>query len=205
MLEDLWAGLAPADCETKRWAAVLDDLLARYGEEHRHYHTHQHLEEMAALLQRERARLQAPRVVFLAMFFHDAVLVSGARDNEEESAALARRQLDGWLEPASLARIEELVLATRSHESAPTDIDRTLLVDADMAILGAPRARYHAYARGIRAEYAHVPDELYVAGRGRFLEGILARPHIYGDPALRGELEQRARANLAAELSAGLG
>lgn len=201
MLTSLWNDLRPATCDERAWSVELDELRARYGEARRHYHTLVHLGEMVALLERERARLAQRTEVLLAAFYHDAVLVPGAKDNEAQSAELARERLAGRLAPDRVERVAGLVLATQTHEVEAGDADRTLLLDADMAILGAPRERYREYARGIRAEYRHVPGPLYRAGRRRFLEAVLARPVIFGDPVLRAELEGAARANLAAELA----
>ena len=50
--------------------------------------------------------------------------------------------------------------------------------------------------RRIRREYAHVAEPTYRAARRHVLEQFLARPEIYGVPAIRAELEASARANL---------
>ena len=71
-----------------------------------------------------------------------------------------------------------------------------VLLDADLAILGASEDRYARYARDIRAEYAWVPDADYRAGRSRVLQHFLALPRIYFTDVMFEEGEQRARANL---------
>lgn len=202
MLERLWESLRPADAPVSVWRAIFDELAARYREPHRHYHDLTHLAEMAALLEGEAARLVDRTAVLLAMCFHDAVLAPGARDNEARSADLARAQLAALLPAATVARIDALVRATAGHDHDRADGDRTLLVDADLAILAAPAARFAAYERGVRAEYGHLPDPVFAAGRRRFLEGMLARPAIFGDPVLAPRLEPAARANLRASLAA---
>ena len=55
--------------------------------------------------------------------------------------------------------------------------------------------------RSVRREYAHVDDADWQLGRSAVLRGLLDRPHLYA-PAL--ELhgwDNRARANMAAELA----
>jgi predicted metal-dependent HD superfamily phosphohydrolase len=70
-------------------------------------------------------------------------------------------------------------------------------VDIDLAILGAPEARFAQYERQIRQEYAHVPELLFRVRRRAILGSFLDRAEIYGTPVLHRQLEARARANLA--------
>lgn len=198
MLAPLFDRLRPETVAPDRWRAIFDELCARYREPHRRYHDLEHLTEMTGLLVREEARLADPFAVMMAAFFHDAVLAAGARDNEQRSAVLARALLGPLLPAPTTARIAALILATRGHDHDDADHDRTLLIDADLAILAAPPARFRAYELGVRAEYGYLADDIFAAGRRHFLAGLLARPIIFGDAALRAELEPAARANLAA-------
>ncbi len=54
-----------------------------------------------------------------------------------------------------------------------------VLIDADLAILGASPANYQDYARKIRQEYAWVAVEDYRHGRTKILEKMLSRRRIY--------------------------
>ena len=73
---------------------------------------------------------------------------------------------------------------------------------AVLTVLGAAPARFAQYVRQVRAEYAHVPDAAFRAGRRAILAGFLARPRLYLTDAYRATLEARARGNLAAALAA---
>ena len=53
----------------------------------------------------------------------------------------------------------------------------------------------------VRAEYAHLSDEEFTAGRIAVLERLLALPQLYRLPVLAERWNERARANLAAELA----
>jgi predicted metal-dependent HD superfamily phosphohydrolase len=88
-------------------------------------------------------------------------------------------------------------MATRHATATPATGDEALLVDLDLAILGAERARFAEYGRQIRSEYAHVPAAEFRAKRSAVLAAFLARDPIYRTPRLRAELETRARKNLA--------
>jgi predicted metal-dependent HD superfamily phosphohydrolase len=189
--------------------AVLAELVAAYGDPGRHYHALGHITELLGLLDRHGRAIAERDAVELAIFFHDAVYAPLRADNEAASAALARERLGALgLDARLIARVEELVLATRHLEpagggapgSGAGDPDLDQLVDLDLAILASPRPTYAAYARAIRAEYAAVADDRYRAGRRRVLEGFLARGHIYRSPHLRALWEAAARANLAWEI-----
>ena len=74
--------------------------------------------------------------------------------------------------------------------------EEALFLDCDMAVLGAAPAAYDAYERGVAQEYAALPPELYAAGRRRFLEGLLAREHLFLSERFRLRYEHAARENL---------
>ena len=133
------------------------ELLTRYSEPHRAYHTLQHLGECLALLARERDTAERPAEVAVALWFHDAIYDIGRHDNEERSADWARRAMvAAGAAPGAAERVHALVMATR-HDAQPVGADARLLVDIDLAILGADTARFAEYETRIRREYAHVP------------------------------------------------
>ena len=75
------------------------------------------------------------------------------------------------------------------------------MVSIDLSILGADPATYEAYAEAIRAEYAHVPEDAYRAGRARVLEYFAAAPVLFADPGFASVFDAPARRNLAAEIA----
>lgn len=176
-----------------------EDLLARWREPHRRYHTAGHL---AAVLDRleelgaERYAADPPAVV-LAAWFHDAVYEPRADDNEERSAALAERLLPAGPRRGEVAR---LVRLTARHDPAPGDTNGAALCDADLAVLAGPPGRYAAYAAAVRQEYAFVPDDTFRAARAAVLTHLLALPALFHTPYGRAHWEPTARRNLHAEL-----
>jgi len=91
------------------------------------------------------------------------------------------------------------VFATAGHVAA--DVDAAVLLDADLAILGAEPAAYSAYVHGVRLEYHHVAPPQWVVGRAAVLRSFLDRPAIFATPHMAATREARARANLSAELA----
>jgi predicted metal-dependent HD superfamily phosphohydrolase len=161
------------------------EVLQRYAEPHRRYHTVRHLRAVLGALTRWCSTALPPSLL-LAALWHDAVYDPKAHDNEEQSAALV-----------SDRRAQQLILATKKHEPLDSGQDMSPLLDADLWILGAPPRVYRRYATLIRQEYAHVSDDDYRAGRAAVLERFLQRPRLYFGEFP--EREARARENLHAE------
>lgn len=182
-------------------------LWARYAQPHRVYHTGIHLAEAWTALQQVTGGAPAP-AARLALWFHDAVYDPRRDDNEAASARLAVAELTSARTPprsaALVAQVERLVLATAAHVAEPDDTGdqsaAAALLDADLWILAAPRARYEECALQVRREYAHVGDELFAAGRSAILRDLLAREHLYATPVGR-SWAAAARANMARELT----
>jgi predicted metal-dependent HD superfamily phosphohydrolase len=192
-------GASPADAYP-----VFDQLVVAYSAPERHYHNLEHLAEMFRVADRLSAHADDPAAVRLAIWFHDAVYDPRAKDNERRSGELAAEQLGRLGVPAAtVERVVRLVNVTAHLASAdpPADRDAAVLLDADLAILGAAEERYRRYAADVRKEYAFVPEADYRAGRSAVLRQFLARPRIFVHPVTFEEGEARARANLTAELA----
>ena len=100
----------------------------------------------------------------------------------------------------SRARVHGLIMAT-CHDALPDTPDAQVLVDIDLAILGADAVRFDAYESEVRAEYAFVPDFLFRRTRKKILRGFLDRPTIYSTRYFQEKLEKKARENLARSLA----
>ena len=69
-------------------------------------------------------------------------------------------------------------------------------------MLAAGPERYAEYTAGVRREYAHVSDEDFRRGRAEVLRALLAGGHLFRTTTGRRMWEERARANVEAELAA---
>ncbi len=184
------------------------DLLARWAEPARRYHTTRHLVEMFwALEELEEASQIDDRqgsVARLAAWFHDAIHDPGARagSNEADSAALARDTLAQLgTGDDHIDTIDRLIRITVSHDADDAEPLEAAFHDADLWILSAPEDRFDGYCHQVREEYAHVSDTAYRHGRAAILEPLLHRDTIYRtSPALHG-WETPARINLGRELA----
>ncbi|MFE2940175.1 hypothetical protein ACFXKG_14110 [Streptomyces sp. NPDC059255] len=178
-----------------------DDLLARWAEPQRRYHTTAHLTAVLDRVDTLAAYAEDPALVRLAAWFHDAVYRPDRSENEERSARLAERALpEAGLSAAGTAEVARLVRLTAGHATAPGDRNGAVLCDADLAVLASAPDAYAAYTTAVREEYGFVPDPEFRAGRAAVLEQLLALPALFRTPYGEREWEARARANMAAEL-----
>jgi len=207
-----WDAVAARGTNPRRAESVFEDIVSRHRQPHRRYHglrhvvwVVRHVHELAE----QAGPIDVP-VALAAAFLHDAIYEPTADDNEERSAQLAINQLGaiGWPdEDVELAA--SCVLATAGHFDDPDAGEddgtaarcRAIVLDADLAVLGADPAAYQAYATGVRAEYGHVDEATWRVRRSAVLQRLLARERLYLTAPAREWWEARARANLAAELS----
>jgi predicted metal-dependent HD superfamily phosphohydrolase len=178
-----------------------DDLLRRWSEPQRRYHTVAHLAAVLDRVDTLAAHADDLAVVRLAAWFHDAVYLPDRSENEERSARLAVRALtEAGVPQARTDEVARLVRLTVTHAPAPGDRDGAVLCDADLAILAAPPEAYAAYTAQVREEYAFVPDDAFRTGRADILRQLLALPRLFSTPHGSEAWEGPARRNLRAEL-----
>ena len=184
-----------------------NELAALYQAADRHYHGLAHIEAMLALAAEYRHLLHDPEAVEAAIWFHDAIYDSRAKDNEAKSAELAEKRLAGRVGPHRLARVAAMISATATHQLPPFRDenvldDAALLLDMDLATLGAEPAVFDAYEKAVRLEYGWVEEPMWRAGRSAVLQNFIARPHIFNTQIFRDRFEARARENLDRSLRA---
>lgn len=172
-------------------------LEAAYAENHRHYHTAEHIDQCLALLREYRDLAVNADEVELALLFHDAIYKPMSKSNEVDSAAWAHEFMVANAMDLPVAdRVSEFILAT-IHEAQPANRDAQLLVDIDLSVLGSSDAQFEQFEIGVRREYKWVPGPLYRRERRRILQSFIDRDSIYCTAELSSRFESRARKNLA--------
>lgn len=199
----LGTDLAPAAHE-REWTQLGDELLERWSEPHRHYHSMTHLHAVlrgVGELDRaaELSSGQRP-VVALAAWFHDAVYSGIPGEDEAASAALAESELGHLLAPALVEETSRLVRLTATHDPGSADSNGAVLVDADLEVLAQGPERYTRYTQAVRADYQHVSDVDFCRGRAQVLERLLSKPTLFHTATGKHRWEQKARINLETEL-----
>lgn len=223
LLDELAPRAAPREVDS-----VGTELLDRWSEPQRGYHTRQHLREVLAALTRLAASAPVPgpgatgrgahpapgdatgselpgqewpAIARAAAWFHDVVYdPREPSGNELASAAVAADRLARLgADPRITRAIADLVAATADHTRMPDSPAAQALHDADLWILSASEDRFEEYCRQVRQEYAHVPQAAFVTGRRAILAALADTPRIYRTTAAA-PWEAAARANLTREL-----
>lgn len=177
-----------------------DRLTHAYAEGRRHYHNQRHIAECLGEFDAARHLVGQAEAVELALWFHDAVYNARAGDNEERSAALAKRCLDEAGVSALISNaVVELVMATKHHQPGE-NVDAGVMIDIDLSILGQSEERFLAYEGQIRKEYKWVPQIIFRPKRATILEGFLRRDRIYRTDWFYDKYEEKARRNIEASI-----
>ncbi len=172
------------------------DIREHYAQPARFYHTLDHIQSVLEIVEILGGYARNLNATKLAAWLHDVIYNSRASDNEERSAQYAEHLCEELSIPEGRL-VADLIRRTKTHDDGG-DADAQVLLDADLAILGASESAYRIYCQQIRQEYAWVSEAQYRAGRRRVLESFLRRPRIYH--FLR-HLEAAARRNISAEIA----
>lgn len=175
---------------------VYADIVAHYGESHRHYHTLGHVDECLERLDRVPGRPPDPGAVELALWFHDVIFMSGASDNERRSAQYYFDRAAG-APPRFRRHVCSMILASK-HVGVRGDADVDYVLDIDLAGFGHPWPRFRSTTEVVRAEYAHLSDAEFARNMAGFFDVLTSRPSIFRTPCFRDSCEATARANIAA-------
>ncbi|MBI4448031.1 pantetheine-phosphate adenylyltransferase [Candidatus Woesearchaeota archaeon] len=176
--------------------SVYNEIINLYGEPARAYHNLVHIAHALRECATIKGLLTNPSQVEAAIWFHDAVYNTSAKDNEDKSAQLAQKKLsEAGLPEQFVTNVSQLILATK-HTNIPQDKDAQYIIDIDLAILGKTAKEFDEYERDIRDEYAWVPEEQFKQGRRAILKSFLERPSLYTTGFFKEKYEKEARKNL---------
>ena len=192
----LWESLSNIGSESQ----VFQALRQAYETPPRAYHNLTHIAHCLDEFQSARHLASNPQALEWALWFHDSIYDSKAKDNEQQSAELAARTaVEAGLPSAFTELATRLILATK-HTTSPEPGDETLITDIDLAILGQPPNRFDEYEHQIREEYDWVDHAAFAHGRSAVLASFLARPTIYQTEWFQEKYEEQARKNIARAL-----
>lgn len=190
--EDLWQRLGCFGEPNESY----EDLVQRYSEPHRAYHTLCHVEHGLVQIDLISNWTEFPDLLEWAWWYHDAVCKPGYADNEEKSAELSMRNAQkASFTPMAKQRTYGMIMATR-HLPEFHSYDTQLIVDVDLTIFGESPVKFDEYERQIRIEYNFVPDDVFNKKRAEILQRFLTRRRIYRTTFLRELYESQARLNL---------
>lgn len=144
------------------------EVLQRYKETHRFYHTTKHLLDVISELELTEKNDDE---LFLAAVYHDAIYDPKAENNEEKSVELFLKDVkQSALTKEQTKAIQELILTTKNHLA--TSEKSALLINADLAILNKPLPELIEFENNIFKEYQFVDYNIYKSKRIQVLEKL---------------------------------
>lgn len=174
---------------------ILNELRTIYEHPSRAYHNLEHIYGMLEKLTESERFAKNPHRISLAIWFHDIIYDPKRNDNELKSAEFWIRKMTPYLLEDLLQWGKRAILSTIDHYPNP-DPDIQLLLDLDLASLGASWEIFQENSEQIRQEYIHIPDNFFREGRKVFLTRMLNRPRLYGTKYWHNLLEEQARQNI---------
>ncbi len=178
------------------------NLVGKYSEKQRHYHTLSHVENCLKQMDLLSNLVSDKFCIEASIWFHDVIYDPKQSNNEELSAAYAQDFLQSiQLSESQIQKITSLILLTK-HPSHPQTDDEKYLIDVDLSILGSSTDTYELYETWIREEYAHVPLKKYKEGRKEVLSSFIQTDYLYCSEFFREKYEAQARQNIVRAIRA---
>ncbi|HXA46239.1 MAG TPA: pantetheine-phosphate adenylyltransferase [Burkholderiaceae bacterium] len=202
--ESLWQAHSGVDSDY--WFTLLTGETA-YGGANRHYHNLDHLvhglTEIKAWAARTDAKGADIDMLKMAFWFHDAVYGQVQEQVSDEEAS-ARLWLTSKLDAAAAAGSADLIRVTDHFQaSAISHPLKHVMLGVDLAILGQDEDVYDTYARAIRREYQHVPEQEYKTNRRNALIHLCDKAKaglLYGDAYFAEQYGAAAISNMTREI-----
>jgi predicted metal-dependent HD superfamily phosphohydrolase len=171
--------------DTQRTLNIATEIITRYTELHRAYHTLIHPLKMFQAAEKAEADLTDAQI--LAIWFHDIVYDPRSKNNELASADLMHKLFEYetvWPFPSekrrTLATAHKIILATAHHAiDQKVNKETGLVLDLDLAGLADPYEDYLLSTKQIRHEFKLLSAGDFIEGRMTFLTALLQRSDIY--------------------------
>lgn len=180
----------------------MSNILANYANPDRFYHNFKHIGLMIDGLEKHYySQKDSYSYVTLkqAILYHDVIYNAKFNDNEELSAEVAVSELYDSYPTQFINEVSRLILVTKHHQPARSDISGQIITDLDLAGLASPN--YIRHSQQIRKEYSFATDEQWYFGRKVFLDSFLGRPNIFHTETGLLRWEDDARRNMILELN----
>ena len=177
-----------------------DHILREYSGQKRYYHNLEHLRNIYQVLIPVKAKIENWDAVLFCLFYHDIIYKVSKNNNEKKSAEFAKKVLEAVkVTKETVELVYDMITATKGH-SISSIKDINYFTDADLSILGKPRAEYIAYMDNVRKEYKMYPNFMYTKGRVKVLEHFLGMERIYKTSFFYENFEVQAKDNITFEI-----
>lgn len=161
--------VSKADGFSEYSSNTFENLIEKYNDTNRTYHNKEHLlhmlDEMYAHPEFEKLSSNMQNDLVFSGFGHD--IIQGGPNDVPDSIY--------WLEQYVYVNenVKRLILKT-DHTTAPSSVDESILLSADLSILGQDEDRYDTYSCSVREEYKrlhpHISKDDFNKGRRKVLD-----------------------------------
>ena len=173
---------------------VYEELVSRYSEKSRHYHTLNHISKSLGRV--DEGKPKNKLALYMAIFFHDVIYDPVKNDNEEKSAEYFKKvAAENTVKSEIIDRTVGLIMATK-HIEKPDNYDAMLICDIDLAELGKDYGHFENNNILIRKEFEMYSDEEYNQGRMEFMKTMSERPEIFFTAEFQQKYGKNAKSNV---------
>jgi predicted metal-dependent HD superfamily phosphohydrolase len=197
--EALWRRCSTLDI-TADTTQVWDNLVKRYNESHRRYHSIKHLVFCLQQLDLAASFVEDIDAIEMAIWFHDVVFEPIGKDNEERSASLFKLVTKDYFAPDFVDTVSKIIVATKHHDTHAEN-NTAYMLDIDLASIGLPWAHFVQDCVDLRAEMRGISDIRFYSGKLVFLNALIERPRIYFTDYFFTRYEDKARKNIRRYIS----
>jgi predicted metal-dependent HD superfamily phosphohydrolase len=146
------------------------ELLDRWKEPHRKYHSVSHLQDLVEQIQHHRNLTTIQQeMLLLTALYHDVIYNPEANNNEEASAEFFLEAINDPL-PYHW-QIAFMIYDTTHHK--PSSPLSALFSEMDMSIVTRPYKDLLEWEHGIQYEYSFLPIDTYIEKRTAFLQQMV--------------------------------
>lgn len=177
-------------------APVHQQLVDAYAEPQRLYHTLPHIQHCLTMFEEVHELLNQADSVALAIWFHDAIYVPGACNNEQRSADWFMALTKDIFEDDLRDSVYALIMATLHGGCDITDHDAKFMVDIDLSSFGMPWAVFSHDSENVRGELPEMTDAEFYPKQCAFGERLLQSPRFFQSDYFYQHYEAQARKNL---------
>lgn len=174
---------------------VYDEVHFYYSEAGRHYHTPKHIEHCLAQFDFAADAMDDADAVEMAIWFHDLIFDTNAKDNELQSAHRFVELAGDSMGPEYKTRVYDLIMVTAAPRLPKTN-DQGFMLDIDLSSFGLPWDEMVRDSAAVRQESSDLTDAEFFPGQRAFLESLVNRKHFYCTEYFRSRIETTARSNI---------
>lgn len=184
------------DTASDNAGAVHQQLVDAYSEPHRLYHRLPHIQHCLTMLEEVHSLLNHADSVALAIWFHDAVYVPGAGDNEQRSTDWFMAMTKDIFENDLRNTVSALIMATLHGSIELTEQDQKFMVDIDLSSFGMPWSVFSRDSVNVRAELPELTDQEFFPKQYAFGQRLLQNSRFFQSDYFYQHYETQARKNL---------